>query len=143
MNQLINLLKRYFRANQNNFQYYKDNCTFDFKGDIIVEAANIGLKESSLSVSTLMQIHTFAGTQLKIRENQTMKNSREYIQFIHLFLTFLFPDNNTNESLLYYVLIRQIATNTKEILVPYAEGLTWDNFDKKDYYNIHCNTPFS
>ena len=53
--------------------YFKDVCTFDFKGDSIVESANSGLKGGSLSVSTSMKIHTSAGTQLKIGENQTIK----------------------------------------------------------------------
>ena len=67
-----------FSAIQNNFQYvkhcyFKDFCTFDFKGDCIVEATNSGLKIGSLSVSTSMKIHTSARTQLQIGENQTMK----------------------------------------------------------------------
>ena len=70
-----------FLAIQNNFKfvtycYFKDVCTFDFKGDSIVESANSGLKGGSLSVSTSMKIHTSAGTQLKIGENQTMKKHK-------------------------------------------------------------------
>ena len=66
-----------FSAIQNNVQYvaycyFKDVCTFDFKGDSIVGAANSGLKTGSLSVFTSMKIHTSAGRQLKIGENQTM-----------------------------------------------------------------------
>jgi len=51
-------------------------CTFDFKGDSIVESANSGLKGGSLSVSKSMKIHTSAGTQLKIGENQTLKKHK-------------------------------------------------------------------
>ena len=70
-----------FLANQNNFQcvahcYFKDVYTFDFKGDIIVESVNSGLKRGSLSVSISMKIHTSAGTQLKTGENQTMKKHK-------------------------------------------------------------------
>ena len=76
----VNLLK-VFSAIQKNFRfvahcYFKDVCTFDLKGDSIVEAANSGLKGGSLSVSTSMKIHTSAGTQLKIGENQTMKKHK-------------------------------------------------------------------
>ena len=68
-------------AIQNNFQYvahwyFKDVFTFDFKGDTIVEAANSCLKICSLSVSTSMKIHTSAGTQLKIGENQSIKKHK-------------------------------------------------------------------
>ena len=41
-------------------------CTFDFKGDSSVEAANSDLKTGSLSVYTSMKTHTSAGTKLKI-----------------------------------------------------------------------------
>ena len=51
-------------------------CTFDYKGDSIVEADNSGLKIGSLSVSTSMKMHTSSGTQLKIGENQTMKKHK-------------------------------------------------------------------
>ena len=33
-------------------------------------------------------------------------------------------------------------TNTKDVLVPYAEGLACDNFDKREYYNVHRTTEF-
>jgi len=33
-------------------------------------------------------------------------------------------------------------TNTKDVLVPYAEGLACDNFDKREYYNVHRSTEF-
>ena len=38
--------------------YVKYMCTFDFKGDIIVEAANSGKTCGSLTVSTSMKLHT-------------------------------------------------------------------------------------
>ena len=47
-------------------------CTFDVEGGSIMKAANSGLKTDSLSVSTSIRIHTSAGTQLKIEENQTI-----------------------------------------------------------------------
>ena len=70
-----------FLGIQNKFQYvahcyFKDMCEFNFKGESIVEAANSGLKTGSLSASTSMKIHTSAGTQLKIGENQTMKKHK-------------------------------------------------------------------
>ena len=34
-------------------------------------------------------------------------------------------------------------SNTKDILVPYAEGLACDNFDKKQFYNVHRTQPFT
>ena len=34
-------------------------------------------------------------------------------------------------------------SNTKDILVTYAEGLACDNFDKKQYYNVHRNSAFT
>ena len=34
-------------------------------------------------------------------------------------------------------------SNTKDILVAYAEGLACDNFDKKKYYNVHRNSAFT
>ena len=33
-------------------------------------------------------------------------------------------------------------SNTKDILVTYAEGLACDNFDKKKYYNVHRKSAF-
>lgn len=64
-----------FLAMQNDFEYvahyyFKDVCTFDFEGD---KAVNSGLKRDSISVFTYMKMHTLAGTQLKIGENQSMK----------------------------------------------------------------------
>ena len=74
-------IENFFSSIQINFRfvahcYFKDVCTFDFKGDSIVEAANSGLKGGSLSVSTSMKIHTSGGTQLKIGENQTLKKHK-------------------------------------------------------------------
>jgi len=34
-------------------------------------------------------------------------------------------------------------SNTKDVLTPYAEGLACDNFDKKEYYNVHRNSKSS
>ena len=34
-------------------------------------------------------------------------------------------------------------SNTKDNLVAYAEGLACDNFDKKFFYNMHCNSDFT
>ena len=79
--QACELIEVVFSAIQNNFQYvaycyFKDVCIFDFKGGSIVEADNSSLKIGSLSVSTSMKIHTLARTQLKIGENQTIKNHK-------------------------------------------------------------------
>lgn len=34
-------------------------------------------------------------------------------------------------------------SNAKDVLTTYAERLACDNFDKKDSYNVHQNTPFA
>ena len=86
-------------------------CTFDFKGDSIVESANSGLKTGSLSVSTSMKINTSAGMQLKIGENQTMKKHSKWcnlsyiISILHLFV------NNTHSINLLLVLTRLMASS--------------------------------
>ena len=33
-------------------------------------------------------------------------------------------------------------SNTKDVLVPYAEGLACGNFDDREYYNVHRATEF-
>jgi hypothetical protein len=63
---------------KNNINYichykFKHVTTFGFVGDCIAEAANSGIKNGSICVSTNMNLNTSGLTQLKIVENQTTK----------------------------------------------------------------------
>ena len=67
--------KNYFIYNNLQFVahcHFINVCTFDFKGDSIVEAANSGFKCGSLSVNTSMKIHTSTSTQVKISKNESL-----------------------------------------------------------------------
>ena len=66
---------------KNNMEYiahymFKHVTTFDFLGDSIAEAANSGIKNGSIAVSTNMNISTSGMTQLKIVGNQNEKKLR-------------------------------------------------------------------
>ena len=50
--------------------YFINVTTFDFLGDIIVEAANYGLKRGVVTVSTNMNIDTQALNQIQISKTQ-------------------------------------------------------------------------
>lgn len=66
---------------KNNMDYiahyiFKHVTTFDFVGDCIAEAANSGIKNGSIRVSTNMNINTSGMTQVKILQNQNDKKLR-------------------------------------------------------------------
>ena len=84
--QVLTSIEKNFQSIYNNLQfvahcYFINVCTFDFKGDSIVEAANSGFKCGSLSVNTSMKIHTSTSTQVKISKNQSLKKNK-YVYMI-------------------------------------------------------------
>jgi len=79
--QVLKSIEDIFHSINNNVQffahcYFLNVCTFNFKGDSIVEAANSGFKSGSLSVNTSMKIHTSTSTQVKIGKNQSLKKHK-------------------------------------------------------------------
>ena len=86
-------------------------CTFDVEGGSIVKAANSGLKTDSLSVSTSIRIHTSAGTQLKIGENQTTLDIIKWIIVYYILSYILSFDTTIYSILVCYVFIIQLADN--------------------------------
>ena len=68
---------------ENNTEYlyhYKsiDITAFDFIGNSIVEAANFGLKEVDVTVSTNINIDKSALTQIKLSKTHDLKNTSTY-----------------------------------------------------------------
>ena len=79
--QVLTSIEEIFRSINNNLQfdahcYFINVCTFGFKGDSIVEAANSSYKSGSLSVNTSMKIHTSTSTQVNISKNQALKKRK-------------------------------------------------------------------
>ena len=77
--QVLTSIEEIFHSINNNVQfvahcYFINVCTFDFKGDSIVEAANSGFKSGSLSINTSMKIHT--SIQVKIGKDQSLKKPK-------------------------------------------------------------------
>jgi hypothetical protein len=82
-------IDRIIQSLKNNINYiahymFKHVTTFDFVGDCIAEAANSGIKNGSIRVTTNMNLGTSGMTQVKILQNQNEKKLR--CVCVHMFV---------------------------------------------------------